>query len=320
MKIVVLMENPLIQNFNQLSGGRIKAIEYNNLSKSDLKYVLSIFTKVSTTLDQNLLTKFPNLKFIGIPATGLDLIDEAYCIKKNIKIFSLRDSEAKQIVDRFTSTPEIVFWHLISLMRKTHDAAKKVQVGDWDRNLFLGNNLNGSCLGIFGYGRIGKVVANIGESFGMKVAYYDINFNDSRSRFKNFNTPEELIAFSNVISINISATLHNTSFLDSRKLGYIKKSPFYVINTSRGLVVDEVAIIDNLKSGSINGYATDVLSGEGSTDSNWLKDNPIHRALTDNKLNVLITPHIGGATFENITSAEIYIFRQLKNAMLNVSS
>lgn len=320
MKLVVLMESPLIQNFNQLLGERIQAIEYNNLSKSDFKYVLTVFTKVSTVLDNNLLEKFPNLKFIGIPATGLDLIDKSYCTKKNIRVFSLRDSEAKQFVDCFTSTPEIVFWHLISLMRKTHDAAKKVQVGHWDRNLFMGNNLNGACLGIFGYGRIGKVVAKIGESFGMEVAYYDKNIKESHSRFKNFNTPEELIAFSNVISINISATMHNTSFLDSRKLAYIKKSPFYLINTSRGLVVDEVAIIDNLESGSIDGYATDVLSGEGSTDSNWLEDSSIYRALTDKKLNILITPHIGGATFENITTAEIYIFRRLKNAMLNESS
>ena len=111
----------------------------------------------------------------------------------------------------------------------------------------------------------------------------------------------------------------NALFLDSRKLTFIKKNPFYLINTSRGLVVDEEAIVYNLKSGSLSGYATDVLSGEGSTDGDWLKNSPICKALMDMELNVLITPHIGGATFENITSAEIYIFRQLKKVMLNES-
>jgi D-3-phosphoglycerate dehydrogenase len=317
MKLVALMESPLIQNFRQLLGEQIDAIEFKGLSNSNFEDVITVFAKVSTVLDHKLLEKFPNLKFIGIPATGLDLIDEDYCIKRNIRIFSLRDNEATQITDSFTSTPEIVFWHLISLMRKSHNAAKKVQEGYWDRNLFVGNNLKGSCLGILGYGRIGKVVAQIGDRFGMKVAYYDRNLNESDSAFKKCETPEELIAFSNVVSINISASFDNALFLDSRKLAFIKNKPFYLINTSRGLVVDEEAIIYNLKSGSLAGYATDVLSGEGSTDSDWLKNSPICKALMDEELNVLITPHIGGATFENITSAEIYIFRQLKKAMLN---
>ena len=319
MKLVVLMESPLIQNFRQLLGDQIDVIEFERLSNSNFEDVISVFTKVSTVLDHKLLEKFPNLKFIGIPATGLDLIDGDYCVKKNIKIFSLRDNEATRIISSFTSTPEIVFWHLISLMRKSHSAAKKVQEGHWDRNLFVGNNLKGSCLGILGYGRIGKVVAQIGESFGMKVAYYDRNLNESDDKFKKCETPEELIAFSNVMSINISASIDNALFLDSRKLTFIKKNPFYLINTSRGLVVDEEAIIYNLKSGSLAGYATDVLSGEGSTDGDWLKNSPICKALMDMELNVLITPHIGGATFENITSAEIYIFRQLKKVMLNES-
>lgn len=316
MKIIALAELPTAINptnyvVEDLVFERISKIKMQDYSK-----VLAIFTKVSIKLDNNLIKKFPNLIAIGIPATGIDMVDKEFCDEQNIKIISLREHEFKSTLESFSSTSEIFFWHLLSLVRNCQKASEAVSFGNWNRNKFIGHNLRNLNLGIVGFGRLGKQISCLGNSLGMNVRFYDIDKtkkpNDSITRC---NSLEELFSKSNVISINVSVDKSNQKFINSDLIREVKLKPFYIINTSRGSVIDETAIINGLSKGKIDGYGADVLEGEGSFDSEWLIRNPLWQALTTKHYNITLTPHIGGATFQNILFSEDFIFRKLVSTL-----
>lgn len=240
-----------------------------------------LLNKINITED--ILQACPNLKYIGVLATGYNVIDLEATRKHNIIVTNIPSYSTNAVAQ-----------HVFSFITyfTNHVAAHNISVqnGDWIRcpDFCYWNNslyeLSGKTLGIFGYGNIGKQVAKIGDAFGMKVI--------CTTRTKKENMPEsvtfdELLRRSDFLSLHAPLTSDTADIINKETLLKMKNTA-YLINTARGGFVVEEDLADCLKSGVIAGYAADVVREEPMQ-----KDNPLL-----NIPNCIITPHIAWAPKE----------------------
>ena len=221
-----------------------------------------------------------NIKFIITASTGLNHIDLDYCKKSKITIYSL--TKEFDTIKKITSTAEHCFGLLLSLIRnipQSHYDVVKNQ--NWDYTKYIGTQLNTLTIGIIGYGRLGQMVEKYAKAFGMNVLIYD--------PLKNFNNLNVLHKNCDILTFHIHPDVNTTGMVTKEYIEKFEKN-LYVINTSRGEIVDEESLIECLKIGKLYGYATDVIKDEfGSIiESNLVKNAT--------KYNIIITPHIGDMT------------------------
>jgi D-3-phosphoglycerate dehydrogenase len=302
VKTVYLNEDFSQSSIQLLSDNKFNVVNTANTDKIR-NQVIAIGTKVSKPVTRNMMEKFPNLRFILTPTTGTDLIDKSFTTVKNIKIISLRDDP--KLLKTFYSTREIFLWLLLSIMRNAHAGAISVDKGQWERSNFIGTNLHGKRIGILGFGRIGMQIANLMIGLGCTVYAYDNKLNLKKIKGVNFvKSAGELINSVDILSINIDDADSNKSFINKKLLKNIGPDGIFMVNTARGFVVNELDILWALENGKILGYGADVLNGEVKSQV-WLKENQLWESKNRNKsLNLVITPHLGGATKENILQSE----------------
>lgn len=259
-----------------------------------------IVIRLNHFIDRDFLSEYPNLKIIISPTTGLNHIDQLFCKKKQIKIYSLNDIQGKII--NISSTAEHSFGLMISLLRKIPAANNEViKKNRWRRENFRSRQLSNLNLGIIGFGRIGRMMARYCKSFKMNTIIYDPKvdpkkINNNKYLFKNL---RYLLMNSDIISIH--AKLENPKTIIGKSELSILKKGSYIINTSRGFLIDEKELVNRLKKGYIGGVAVDVLQNENSKD--FIKTSPLIWA-AKNGYNVIVTPHIGGCTFEAMHQTE----------------
>jgi D-3-phosphoglycerate dehydrogenase len=269
--------------------------------------VTHIYTRLSLELDEKFLRNYPNLKFIGCPTTSIDHIDTEFCDRNSIKLITIKNQS--KLLKNITSTAELATWLLIELSRSPSKYAKNVLEGRWDRYEHSNNSLNGKTLGIIGLGRVGKQVARVFSHLGMKIIFFDSK-KFMLTRYKRVPNLIQIAKRSDFITLHVNGIIENQNLIDKNFLKYLKPSGAYIVNTSRGLVVNEVDIVESLVTGNLIGYATDVLVGENSSEINWLSTNPLWKEL---KLNdkIIITPHIGGATTDSLIRVDSYVLKAL---------
>ncbi|MGB6969337.1 MAG: NAD(P)-dependent oxidoreductase [Methyloceanibacter sp.] len=243
-----------------------------------------------------LLAKAPKLRFILTATTGLDHIDLDAARAGSVRVVSLRDCP-EAILD-VSATAEHCFGLLLALVRYTPAAASHVRAGGWDRDLFWGTQLKGKRLGVIGYGRIGAMVAGYAAAFGMNVVVYDKMPEKIGSPATSLSL-DELLQSSDVVSVHVTATPENRHLIDRAAIAKLKPGAV-LINTARGALIDEAALAVAVETGRILGVATDVLAGE---EHGGVAQSPL-LASAHAGHNVLITPHIGGATREAIARTE----------------
>jgi D-3-phosphoglycerate dehydrogenase len=266
-------------------------------------HVVALMSKVSELVPGEVMAQFKSLRYVLVPATSPDLIDQEYIQKHGIRLITLREQNSPVV--EFRSTTEIVIWHLISLMRNAFRAATSVSCGEWDRNLFHGYNLSGARIGIVGLGRLGMQVANICKELNMKVYAFDQRQVDSYPEHVQIvQSLESLIVSVDVLTIHVNDKRENYHLISEAVLSLA--SDLFLINTSRGHIVDESALLSSIRSGKVLGYAADTIKGEGMAGG-WLRESELWRAMTSEKLNIIMTPHIGGATFENVYTSEQFV-------------
>ncbi|QTY28137.1 D-isomer specific 2-hydroxyacid dehydrogenase family protein [Flavobacterium sp. CS20] len=281
----------------------IQLADINNLNNI-IENVDVLFIRLGIILNDKILKKAKVLKFICSPTTGLDHIDIEYCKNKNIKVISLKNEI--DFLGSIPSTAEHTWTLLTAINRKLHLAQIDVNSKHWDRNKFKTYNLRGKTLGILGIGRVGKQVAKFALAIGMKVISYDT---DKRQTFENIecvNHPEDLFLKSDFVSIHIPLNKNNEKFVNNNLISLMKKEAC-IINTSRGKVWDENAIVNALLSDKIRGVATDVVQDEISHN---IFASPIFKIDTS-KYNCIITPHIAGATYDSMAMTEVFIANKL---------
>jgi len=271
-----------------------------------------LFVKLGHKICASLLSKLPKLRYIVCPATGLDHIDLEYCDAQKIEVLSVRGQE--KFLSQITSTSEIAWWHILELSRKANDFQNKVVEGEWNRNQFVTESLQDKVLGICGYGRLGKQMATIGRAFGMKVVVHD-KLQSRVTGIESTKTLSELFSIVDVLTLHIEASKENKNLINRELLNQISKPKFLLVNTSRGSIVDEQAIVEALEAGNIHGYGADVLYEETRENYDWLEKSKIWQAKKTKKFNITLTPHIGGATKDSQFKVENEVVMQLINRL-----
>ena len=206
------------------------------------------------------------------------------------------------------STSELAFGLMLSLLRSIPQSKQHVSEYNWDYIPFIGREVKSLTIGIIGYGRLGKMMYNYCKAFGANVKVYDPYKRKDMDDAFLLNTYYELTDMfkqCDVISLHVHVTDETKYMINKELLGYSKKSP-YIINTSRGEIVNEKDIVEALKNKVISGYGADVVENEFDD----LQASPIIQAMNRGE-NIIVTPHTGGMTIEGQTRAYKWAINKL---------
>ena len=257
-------------------------------------------------IDKELLEN-TSIKTINSCSTGLNHIDLDYCKENNIEIQCHKKDY--DLINELPSTSELAFSLMLSLLRQIPQGQKHVSEYSWDYTQFMGRQIKGLKVGIVGYGRLGKMMYDFCTAFGANVMVYDPyvkeQLSDSFLLNSWWTSLKKLFKFSDVVSLHVHVTDETKYMINKDLFGSIKKD-CYIINTSRGEIVNENDIVEGLKSGIITGYGTDVIENEFDD----LTKSPIIKAMNFGE-NIIVTPHIGGMTIEGQTKAYKYSINKL---------
>ena len=259
----------------------------------EIEYLFTNPNKQSFILDRELL-EHSSLKVINTCSTGLNHIDIDYCERNDIEVWSLKtDSE---LINDLPSTAELSFGLMMSLLRKIPEGFDSVKKGEWDYEPFIGRQVKGLTIGIIGYGRLGRITAELLKGWGVKILvndpYVDVD-NENCIR----TTMHEVWKQSDVIFLHLHVTDTTRELVSGYFISNMKKGSI-LINTSRGELVNEKDIINSIKEGHLGGYGTDVIADEFGD----VKESELVEFSREND-NVVITPHVGGMTWEGQTKA-----------------
>ena len=245
---------------------------------------IAITNKVPVRADT--LARLPQLKMIAVAATGTDIIDVEYCKGHDIAVANIRDYAVRTL-------PEHAFALILALRRNLIAYHSDVQNGAWqksDQFCFLTHpirDLFGSTIGIVGEGQLGQGAAAIARGFGMKVLFAD--HDPPKASDVEFTPFATVLAESDIVSLHVPLTPATRNLIGIEQLRKMKRTAV-LINTSRGGLVDEQALLQALKEGLIAGAGFDVLSNEPPRDGNPLLDLRLP--------NFILTPHVAWASNE----------------------
>lgn len=227
--------------------------------------------------------QLPSLRYIGVTATGYDIIDLEAARRANVLVTNVPAYST-------LSVSQMVFAHILNLTQHVGHHSEVVKDGQWTNQPdfcfwdFPLVELDGLTLGLIGFGRIGRSVADIADAFGMKVLYYD-PYTTEKTGHADAADLERIFTESDIISLHCPLTTETKHLVNQQRLAKMKASAF-LINTGRGPLVDETALANTLNSGLLAGAGLDVLADEPPP-----KDHPLYSAK-----NCYITPHIAWAT------------------------
>jgi len=247
-------------------------------------------------------------KYLVCPVTGVNHISMSFLERNDVKLISLKGEY--KFLSSITPTAEHTVFLTLALLRNSIQAAESVKKGSWDRDRFRGFELNGKRLGIIGFGRLGKIVAKYFKSFGCEVLINDIK-KPLDSDYLYVDSLEEIFNLSDIITLHVDLNKSTFKFIDKKILS--SSHGVYLINTSRGEIVDENAVLFALKNGNLKGYASDVVCNEekGISSSKILKSH------ANKDYNTIFTPHIGGCTYESTIKTESFVFDKLLKIITN---
>lgn len=276
-----------------------------SISKFDILVI-----RLETRVDKELIDSAKKLKIMGVAATGLDHVDVGYAEEKGVRVVSLRGE--RKFLESVNATVEHTFALIFSLIRKIPWTLEETKHERWTRSPFFGWELNGKTIGILGLGRIGSKIAKIAKSFGMQVIAFDPYVSKTIAEKLGVRKVgiETLLAKSNVIVVCVALNHETEDLISSEEFRQMRLKPI-LINAARGKIVNEDALLEALGSGSISGAALDVLSNEVDADNPLLK-NPLVKYAREHG-NLIITPHLGGATFESMERTGIFIAERIKS-------
>lgn len=256
--------------------------------------VISVFVDSEVTAE--VLSHFPNLKFIATRSTGFDHIDLAACTERGVSVSTVPAYGEVTVA-------EYAFALLLSWSRRVYDGVDRVkELGDFSPEGLKGFDLFGKTFGIIGTGRIGKHAAKIAKGFGMNVIAYDVYPNEAAAVELGFKyvSLDEVLKTADVVSIHTPYTKDNHHLINADKLKLMKPSAV-LVNTARGALVDTPALVEALKNKVIAGACLDVLEEEGvlKDEFGYVKginqEADMKAVLAGHILfdlpNVLVTPH-----------------------------
>jgi len=297
MKIAVITPVKHLNGIVDLLQSKGDVVFYETATKKEVRGLL-LQTTIDTLvcnpnqqtykIDKELLEN-TNVKIINSCSTGLNHIDLDYCKENNIEIQCHKNDY--KLINQLPSTSELAFGLMLSLLRNIPECNNHVSKYNWDYTQFMGRQVKDLKIGIIGYGRLGKMMDKYCKSFGAQTFIYDPYVNTLQTPL------EQIFQKCDVISLHVHVTDETKYMINKDLFGFIKKD-CYIINTSRGEIVNENDVVEGLESGTITGYGTDVIENEFDD----LTKSPIIKAMNFGE-NIIITPHVGGMTVEGQTKA-----------------
>jgi len=258
-----------------------------------------LIVRSRTKVTREIIEKGEKLKVIGRAGAGLDNIDLKAAEEKGIKVLNTPEAPAYAVA-------ELTLGLMISLARRIPFADKTMKEEKWLKKQLIGWQLHGKILGVLGLGNIGKKVARLAKAFGMKILITKRTPPPPELLEEleaNFVPLEELLRRSDIITIHVPLTPQTRHLIGEKEIALMKDGAF-IINTSRGQIIDEKALYQALKRGKLGGAALDVFETEPPTSYDLIK-----------LPNVVCTPHIGAQTVEAQRMAAIILAEKIIQAL-----
>ena len=276
---------------DQLALGPGIAVDYRpDITRDDLLKVAgdyeAFIVRSRTKIDRQVLEKAARLKLVARPGTGLDNVDVDYAKSRGVSVVNSPESLVEGVAEH-------VVLLMLALSRKLVQADDGMRAGKWEKNSLMGKELRGKVLGVVGLGRIGKRIAEIARTLGMSVLFYDVIaippevVSELGAKVVSL---DELFSAADYVTLHVPMTPDTAHMVGASRLANMKPTAF-LINTSRGGVIDEDALAAVLREGRLGGAALDVFEKE--PPSGAILSAP----------NTILTPHIGGQTEEAQASA-----------------
>ena len=262
----------------------------NHIKDSEIVVIRS-----ATKLTKEVLDKAEQLKIIARCGVGIDNVDLDFAKSKNIFVTNAPSANLISVV-------ELTVALIISASRKLSLADSHLKKGKWNRSEFLGYELYGKTLGIVGFGKAGRLVADRMKSFGMSIVFYDPYVTDWNGSEESIEL-DDLLRTADVVSIHVIKTKDTENLISKDMLDLLKPSSI-IVNTSRGGVLDEEYLFELLESEKIFGAGLDVYSNE-----------PPENVDRYNGLNLVTTPHIGASTNEAQLKAGLETIENIKKIL-----
>lgn len=243
-----------------------------------------IIIRNSTKLTKEILDCAKNLKIIARAGVGVDNIDVEYAAKKGIWVVNSPDGNTE-------ATAEHTIAMLLALVRKIPQAFETLKDGKFERSKFLGTELWGKTLGIVGFGKIGKRVAEIAKILGMEILVYDpfadkaLVENFGYRKYDNF---DEMLSLCDFLTVHVPKNKETLDLINSENIYKLKKGA-RIINCARGGIINECALVEAVKNSHIAGAALDVF-----VDEPEITKCPLYNASE----NLILVPHLGASTYE----------------------
>ncbi len=286
---VLLLENihPVAKELFVREGYQVELLP-SALSPEQLKekirdvHILGIRSKTQVTAE--VLADAKRLLTIGAFCIGVNQIDLKSARLHGIPVFNAPFGNTRSVA-------ELVLGEVIALARQLGQRSQEMHQKTWKKTHQQCFEVRGKTLGIVGYGNIGTQVSTLAESLGMNVMFYDTLSKLPRGNSKSMHSLSALLQVSDFVTLHVPSTPQTHMMMGAPEIALMKKGA-YLINASRGTVVDIAALVEGLKSGQVGGAALDVYpeEPEGNTTSFSTPLQGLH--------NVILTPHIGGATEE----------------------
>ena len=291
-KAVQLFRQNGYTNIEKLSGA---LSESELIEKIKDVHLLGIRSKTSIT--PAVLAAANKLQAIGCFCIGVNQVNLKAATRSGVAVFNAPYSNTRSVA-------ELVVGAAIILIRKVLDKNNAAHKGIWQKEAKGSFELRGKTIGLVGYGNIGSQVSVLSEAFGMKVRYYDIESKLPLGNASSYDSLEELVSKSDIISLHVPDTNKTKNLINEELLSQFKKGSI-LINYARGEVVDIDALAKFLKDGHLAGAAVDVFPWEPE------KNGDSFTTPLQGLSNVLLTPHIGGSTEE----AQVNIGEDVSNKL-----
>ena len=251
----------------------------------------ALIVRSATQVTADVINAGKQLKIIGRAGVGVDNVEVATATERGVIVCNAPSANV-------ISAAELAMALMLSMARQIPLADASLRRNEWARSSFKGTELYGKTLGVLGAGRIGSLVAERAQAFGMRVYAYDPYISQERADQLGISlaaSPEELYKVSDFITIHLPKTTETAGMVDAAALAKMKKG-VRIINAARGGIVDESALADAIKSGHVGGAGFDVYETEPCTDS------PLFELPE-----TVVTPHLGASTMEAQDKAGIII-------------
>ena len=282
-----------------------KALDANEL-RAAIADVHLLGIRSRTQLTRDIVGAARELLAVGCFSVGTNQVDLQGARARGIPVFNAPFSNTRSVA-------ELVIGEIVMLLRRIFPRAVAAHEGGWDKSAANSHEVRGRTLGIVGYGNIGSQLSTLAEAMGMKVIFFD-----QTDRLRHGNTEpaaslEELFAQSDVVSLHVPETAATFNMIGKAELRAMKRGA-YLINNSRGTVVDLDALAEALRDGHIAGAAVDVFPIEPT--SNHERFNSPLQGFP----NVILTPHIGGSTEQAQDRIGVEVARKLVDCVNNGST